>query len=149
MSRLLVSLLFLLPAAFAAPQPLAPRASAGCGKFQLLRGVTVPRTFKSGTKDRGYSIHTPSSYDSKKAYPIVIGFHGSDSIGLFFEVDTKLDDAKYSGEVSCLVARLGETSTEWSDIYLENHGISQRNRWSLGRTELRYYHRRGGPEIRR
>ena len=83
----------------ASPAPLSPRASSGCGKTALLPGVTQYRFgLKSSGKDRSYSYHVPSNYDANKAYPMVLGFHGSSSIGAFFELDTKMSDAKYSGD---------------------------------------------------
>jgi hypothetical protein len=79
---------------------LSRRASPGCGSFHLLKGITLPRFIKSGTRSRSYFVHTPANYDTNKAYPVVVGFHGSSSIGLFFEADSKLSDSKYSGDVS-------------------------------------------------
>lgn len=74
-------------------------SSSGCGKPAFLPGVTQYRFgLKSSGQDRSYSYHLPSSYDSNKAYPIVLGFHGSSSIGAFFELDTKMSEARYSGE---------------------------------------------------
>jgi len=98
-----------LPFADALPQPqqqglsLSRKASPGCGSFQLLKGITLPRFIKSGTRSRSYFVHTPANYDTNKAYPVVVGFHGSSSIGLFFEADAKLSDAKYSGDVSAYI----------------------------------------------
>lgn len=81
------------------PATLTPRASSGCGKSAFLPGITQYRFgLKSAGHDRSYSYHLPSSYDKNKAYPIVIGFHGSSSIGLFLEADTKLSEARYSGD---------------------------------------------------
>jgi poly(3-hydroxybutyrate) depolymerase len=77
---------------------LNTRASEGCGKRQFFNGVTQYRGIKSGGIDRSYSFHLPSDYDANKPYPLVIGFHGSSSIGLFLELDTKLSNSKYSGE---------------------------------------------------
>lgn len=86
------------------------RASSGCGKTQLLPGVTQYRLgLKSSGKDRSYSYHLPSDYDKNKKYPIVVGFHGSSSIGLFFELDTKMNEARYSGNMSNLESTLRAT----------------------------------------
>jgi poly(3-hydroxybutyrate) depolymerase len=43
-------------------------------------------------------VHLPASYDSKKKYPVVFGFHGGPGIGLFFEGDSKLSEERYSGD---------------------------------------------------
>ncbi|KAF2679772.1 carbohydrate esterase family 1 protein [Lentithecium fluviatile CBS 122367] len=75
----------------------SPRAASGCGKTQFLPGVTQYRFgLKSSGKDRSYSYHLPSDYDKSKKYPVVVGFHGSSSIGAFFELDTKMSSSKYS-----------------------------------------------------
>jgi hypothetical protein len=79
-------------------QDLAQRGSSGCDKPAFFSGVTQYRFFKSSGKDRSYSFHLPSTYDANKAYPVVVGFHGSSSIGAFFELDTKMSEARYSGE---------------------------------------------------
>ena len=74
-------------------------AASGCGKTQLLPGVTQYRFgLTSSGKSRSYSYHLPSSYDKNKKYPVVLGFHGSSSVGLFFELDTKMSEARFSGE---------------------------------------------------
>ncbi|KAH7397384.1 Alpha/Beta hydrolase protein [Pyrenochaeta sp. MPI-SDFR-AT-0127] len=79
------------------PQTLSPRASSGCGKPAFLPGITQFRFFlKSSGNDRSYSFHLPASYDPNKAYPVVLGFHGSSSIGTFFELDTKMSEKRYS-----------------------------------------------------
>ncbi|KAF1850264.1 carbohydrate esterase family 1 protein [Cucurbitaria berberidis CBS 394.84] len=91
----------LLQLALALPQSpfLNTRASSGCGKKSFLPGVTQYRFgLKSSGKDRSYSYHVPSSYDPNKVYPVVLGFHGSSSIGAFFELDTKMSEARYSGD---------------------------------------------------
>lgn len=79
----------------------AADATSGCGKFQFLPGATQYRFgLKSSSKDRSYSYHLPASYDKNTQYPVVVGFHGSSSVGLFFEMDTKMSEARYSGNVS-------------------------------------------------
>lgn len=78
-----------------------PRASSGCGKTQWPTDFTHYRFgLKSSGKDRSYSYHIPANYDANKPYPVVVGFHGSSSIGLFFELDTKLSQARYSADVN-------------------------------------------------
>jgi poly(3-hydroxybutyrate) depolymerase len=90
--------LLLLTDALPHSPDLAQRASSGCGKPSFLPGVTQYRFFKSSGKDRSYSFHLPSTYDANKAYPVVVGFHGSSSIGAFLELDTKMSGTRYSGE---------------------------------------------------
>ena len=84
------------------PQPPAhvtSRAASGCGKTQFLPGVTQYRFgLESSGKQRSYSYHLPSNYDKNKKYPVVLGFHGSSSVGLFFELDTKMSEQRYSAE---------------------------------------------------
>jgi poly(3-hydroxybutyrate) depolymerase len=76
------------------------RAVSGCGKAQFLPGLTKYRFgLKTSGRDRSYSYHLPNTYDKNKRYPVVVGFHGSSSIGAFFEMDTKLSEARYSGDV--------------------------------------------------
>ncbi|KAK5992342.1 putative feruloyl esterase C-like protein [Cladobotryum mycophilum] len=72
--------------------------TSGCGKTHWFNGITQYRTVKSSGQDRSYGVHLPSNYSESHKYPTIIGFHGSSSIGLFFEVDTSLDDAKYTGD---------------------------------------------------
>jgi poly(3-hydroxybutyrate) depolymerase len=90
----------LLHLTYAAPHSshLKSRTSTGCGKKPFLPGLTQYRGIKSSGKDRSYSYHLPSSYDANKAYPIVLGFHGSSSIGAFFELDTKMSQDRYSSD---------------------------------------------------
>ncbi|KAI1827870.1 carbohydrate esterase family 1 protein [Xylaria intraflava] len=83
-------------AAPAAAASIAARATAGCGKAHFLPGITTYHGLNSSGRDRTYSVHLPSDYDDSEPYPVVLGFHGSSSIGLFFEVDTGLSDSKYS-----------------------------------------------------
>jgi poly(3-hydroxybutyrate) depolymerase len=90
----------LLGSACALPQDqeLLLRASSGCGKNAFLPGITQYRGLESSSKDRSYSYHLPSSYDASKPYAVVIGFHGSSSIGAFFELDTKMSQERYSSD---------------------------------------------------
>lgn len=71
---------------------------SGCGKTHFFNGITQPRIIKSGSDTRTYGVHLPSNYSPTKQYPLIVGFHGSSSIGLFFEADTRLDEAKYTGD---------------------------------------------------
>ncbi|KAI0536609.1 carbohydrate esterase family 1 protein [Xylaria digitata] len=83
-------------AAPAATVGVEAHATAGCGKVHLLPGVTTYHGLTSRGRDRKYSVHLPSDYDKSKPYPVVLGFHGSSSIGLFFEVDTKMSESRFS-----------------------------------------------------
>ncbi|KAF1953022.1 alpha/beta-hydrolase [Byssothecium circinans] len=84
---------------YAPPRAIPARAGSGCGKSQFLPGVTQYRFgLKSSGKDRSYSFHLPAGYDKNRKHPVVVGFHGSSSVGLFFELDTKMSEARYSGD---------------------------------------------------
>jgi poly(3-hydroxybutyrate) depolymerase len=83
----------------ALPQAPAVAGTPGCGKSQLFRGITQYRfNLVSSGKSRSYSYHLPSNYDKNKRYPVVLGFHGSSSTGLFFEADTKMSQERFSAE---------------------------------------------------
>lgn len=85
---------------------IAARATAGCGKVHLLPGITTYHGLTSSGRDRTYSVHLPSGYDRSKPYPVVLGFHGSSSIGFFFEVDTRLSERGFSANVGCPALKL-------------------------------------------
>lgn len=90
MMLLLFQLLALSTVAYAA-------GTAGCGKVHWFNGITQYNFgLKSSGMDRSYSIHLPPDYDANAPYPVVLGFHGSQSVGLFFEVDTKMSESQYS-----------------------------------------------------
>lgn len=72
--------------------------TSGCGKTHILNELTKPRVIKSSGEVRTYGVHLPADYSKDKQYPVIVGFHGSSSIGLFFEADTGLDKAKYTGD---------------------------------------------------
>ncbi|KAI0599172.1 carbohydrate esterase family 1 protein [Biscogniauxia sp. FL1348] len=78
------------------PAVPASLATAGCGKTHFFNGITQYSGLTSSGRSRKYSIHLPSDYDETKPYPLVLGFHGSSSIGLFFEVDTKMSESRFS-----------------------------------------------------
>ncbi|TAQ84117.1 hypothetical protein B7494_g7557 [Chlorociboria aeruginascens] len=71
--------------------------TSGCGKTHFFSGITQYIGLTSSGVSRTYGIHLPSNYSETQQYPLIIGFHGSSSIGLFFEVDTLLDEAEYTG----------------------------------------------------
>lgn len=89
---------------------IAARATAGCGKVHLLPGITTYHGLTSSGRDRTYSVHLPSGYDRSKPYPVVLGFHGSSSIGFFFEADTRLSESRFSATVCCLILKYRRTS---------------------------------------
>ncbi|KAJ7328031.1 carbohydrate esterase family 1 protein [Mycena albidolilacea] len=80
------------------PRAATVNGTAGCGTTHWFNGITQYHSLQSGTRSRDYSIHLPSSYDANKPYPLVLGFHGSSSVGFFFEADTGLSGSKYSAE---------------------------------------------------
>jgi poly(3-hydroxybutyrate) depolymerase len=77
---------------------IVTRSSSGCGKKPFVPDVVRLRFVKSSGKYRSYFFHLSSSYDVNKPYPMVLGFHGSSSIGAFLEADSKMNQADYSGE---------------------------------------------------
>ncbi|KAF7308836.1 Carbohydrate esterase family 1 protein [Mycena kentingensis (nom. inval.)] len=72
--------------------------SAGCGTTHWFPGITKYHSVTSSNRSRDYSIHLPSSYDANHPYPVVLGFHGSSSVGFFLEVDSKLSESRFSGD---------------------------------------------------
>ncbi|KAF7310255.1 Carbohydrate esterase family 1 protein [Mycena indigotica] len=74
----------------------SPAGTAGCGTTHFFNGLTQYHSLTSNGTTRHYSIHLPSSYDKNKPYPLVLGFHGSSGIGLFFELDTRLSSSDYT-----------------------------------------------------
>ncbi|KAF2761463.1 hypothetical protein EJ05DRAFT_264925 [Pseudovirgaria hyperparasitica] len=90
-------LLYSATNAFPQQEALIRSASKGCGQSHFYLGVTQYRGLQSGSRDRKYSIHLPIDYDANRAYPVVMGFHGSSSIGFFFEADSKMSEARFSG----------------------------------------------------
>lgn len=98
----LLELVVLLSVALLASQATAQSYTggdlSGCGKTHFFNGITQARIIKSGSDTRTYGVHLPADYSPTKQYPLILGFHGSSSIGLFFEADTRLDEAKYTGD---------------------------------------------------
>ena len=78
---------------------MSPRQCGGCGKTHFAPGITHYHNMRSSGRQREYSVHIPSDYDEDNAHPLVLGFHGSDSVGFFFEVDTKMSESRFSGNV--------------------------------------------------
>ncbi|KAI1391442.1 carbohydrate esterase family 1 protein [Hypoxylon trugodes] len=73
---------------------VAADGSAGCGKTDAIPDIY--RGLTSSGRLRTYSIHLPSNYSESSPYPVVLGFHGSSSVGLFFEADTKMSEDRFS-----------------------------------------------------
>lgn len=88
----------LVAAAVAIAAPYTGGDTSGCGKTHILNAITKPRIIKSTGETRSYGVHLPGNYDKDHQYPVIVGFHGSSSIGFFFEADTGLDNAKYTGD---------------------------------------------------
>ena len=95
------------PALAAPAGTVRARATAGCGKRHLLPGITTYHGLTSSGRDRSYSVHLPGGYDKSAPYPVVLGFHGSSSVGLFFEVDTKISESRFSATVCYPSLHLG------------------------------------------
>ncbi|KAF8317718.1 carbohydrate esterase family 1 protein [Clavulina sp. PMI_390] len=72
--------------------------TSGCGVSHWFPGIPTSIDLTSSGVSRSYLIHTPSNYSSTHQYPLILGFHGSSSVGFFFEADTGLDDAQYTGD---------------------------------------------------
>ncbi|KAK0384290.1 hypothetical protein NLU13_8378 [Sarocladium strictum] len=68
------------------------RDTPGCGKKHNGSDSTFPGSLVSGGMQRNYSIHLPANYSADDPHPLVLGFHGSSSVGLFFEADTRFSD---------------------------------------------------------
>ena len=90
-----LGVLLLSPTALDASDPYVGDLS-GCGKTHLFNGITQYHSMTSSGVERKYSIHLPSNYSSTHQYPLIIGYHGSDSVGFFFEADTLLSTSKYT-----------------------------------------------------
>ena len=97
MRGLSVCLLGLCAPAVARLYGTSPKAyegdTSGCGKTQKNIGRSSQRSVTSGDTERNYTIHLPSNYSSDHQHPTILGFHGSESVGAFFEADTRLSDA--------------------------------------------------------
>lgn len=72
--------------------------TSGCGKSHLFAGIPTSYDVTSSGVKRSYLLHAPSDYNPKKQYPLILGFHGSSSVGFFFEADTLLDESQYTAD---------------------------------------------------
>ncbi|TID26995.1 hypothetical protein E2P81_ATG01454 [Venturia nashicola] len=73
----------------------------------LVTGITASslKVLTSNGIRRSYWVHTPSSYDDSKSYPIVLAFHGSSKLGhdidgFAMEADTRLTLPVFSTKYS-------------------------------------------------
>ncbi|KAK8021913.1 alpha/beta-hydrolase [Apiospora arundinis] len=64
---------------------------SGCGRPVNLSS-SLPHLITSSGMVRSYTVHLPSNYSASQQYPVLIGYHGHPGIGLFLEVDTRLDE---------------------------------------------------------
>ncbi|PNP50706.1 hypothetical protein THARTR1_08626 [Trichoderma harzianum] len=94
----ILSILALFTARASADTPYTGGDTSGCGKTHLFNGIPQTRDVQSGGDDRSYWIHVPSSYDKNHQYPTILGFHGSSSVGLFFEADTGFDSEQFTSD---------------------------------------------------
>lgn len=62
------------PADLASPADLTP--AAACEGRPLEMPGDSTRTLRFANKDRTYILHVPTGYDPRRAYPLVLGFHG-------------------------------------------------------------------------
>ncbi|KAM3547576.1 hypothetical protein MY1884_009518, partial [Beauveria asiatica] len=85
-------------AAAATSAPYTGGDTLGCGKTHLFSGLAQLRTLESSGQDRRYLAHVPADYDAQRRYPVVVGFHGSSSVGFFLAADTGLDLPRYTGD---------------------------------------------------
>jgi poly(3-hydroxybutyrate) depolymerase len=96
----LLALFAVLLCSHASPHfPLDRKASVtgGCGTIHWFNGITqYGKSLKSSGRDRVYAVHLPPDYDANAPYPMVLGFHGSSSIGFFFEADTRMSESQHS-----------------------------------------------------
>ncbi|MEU8634010.1 ferulic acid esterase [Amycolatopsis sp. NPDC048633] len=72
-----------LTTAFAAPAAASggvvdhPVRTTGCGRAAPVpSGVTTTRHVVSGGLEREYTVHLPAHYNPRRAYPLVLSFHG-------------------------------------------------------------------------
>lgn len=70
---------------------------SGCGKLHL-QLLDEQHSLTSSGRSRSYTVHLPLGYDPHKQYPVEVGYHGSDSLAFFFEVDTKLDEPRFTND---------------------------------------------------
>jgi poly(3-hydroxybutyrate) depolymerase len=98
MKAMRLGFLALSMACVSAAAPYTGGDTSGCGKTHWFNGITQNRSIQSSGMERSYSIHVPSNYSENQQYPTILGFHGSDSIGFFFEVDTGFDSEQFTGD---------------------------------------------------
>jgi poly(3-hydroxybutyrate) depolymerase len=78
--------------ATAAPEP-PPHRSAGCGTAPPQQpGESVQHSLTSGGLDRSYRLHLPERYDGRRAWPVVLAFHGRGNTGAGTEAFSGLSE---------------------------------------------------------
>ncbi|KAK0382865.1 hypothetical protein NLU13_8781 [Sarocladium strictum] len=71
--------------------------TSGCGRSHA-SNTTQAWSLTSRGSNRTYYVHVPEDYSATKQYPTIVGFHGRSGSGLFFEADTGLSQAQFTGE---------------------------------------------------
>lgn len=80
-----------LTTAFAAPAAASsvvdrPVRTTGCGRAAPVpSGVTTTQHVASGGLDREYTVHLPAHYNPRRAYPLLLSFHGHKRTSLYQE----------------------------------------------------------------
>lgn len=64
---------------------------SGCGRPANLSS-SLPHLLTSSGMARSYTVHLPANYAATQQYPVLVGYHGHPGIGLFLEVDARLDE---------------------------------------------------------
>ncbi|KAK8127096.1 Alpha/Beta hydrolase protein [Apiospora kogelbergensis] len=64
---------------------------SGCGRPANLSS-SLPHLLTSSGMVRSYTVHLPANYAATQQYPVLVGYHGHPGIGLFLEVDARLDE---------------------------------------------------------
>jgi poly(3-hydroxybutyrate) depolymerase len=70
--------------------------TTGCGKAYDFHGLPMSHTIKSSSMRRKFGVRIPRSYNQTRQYPVIVGYHGNGRTGLYFEVDTRLDDEDFA-----------------------------------------------------
>ena len=75
----------------AAQGAAAPAGSAGCGRSAPQEpGTSARHTVASGGRERTFQLHLPSGDDGRRAWPVVLAFHGRGNPGAGTEAYSKL-----------------------------------------------------------
>ncbi|SHJ43088.1 polyhydroxybutyrate depolymerase [Nocardiopsis flavescens] len=85
----------LLLTAVPAPAQAAPHPhrSAGCGTAPPQEpGTSAPHSLTSGGLERSYRLHLPDRYDGRRAWPVVLAYHGRGNTGAGTEAFSGLSE---------------------------------------------------------